>query len=1077
MKRLTKAKETKSLNKEGENSSLKKVKVSVLALTLIHSSLPLSAQAFVKKDGETWSQYTSGSGAKTIMGALNLVGNMSKQMYNQGQLSQQEIQGLHSFNKAQADAQQKMSARRFHPAFNCPLAPEPILAPNGACSVGGQMKIPEQALEFGQKILNEYMSFKKPRNVPPYIGEQCLTEGLKSIEDNYQSMTSKYEEMIAQFEAQLNQTIEIQKKNKIKVDELNALLNGGGNKVSQDFKNTDFNKLLPENCVDAYDVNKIIKSPRGGGLVGLKDKMTNDEREAKGFRGHSLAELNAKIASDKKKVIAALKKDGLGALTRNSTYSGLRFGKLFNDIGKGNLRADLGTRAAKINNLMSKLGVSDADVPKDPLDPSFSAKVERLAAKSTASYQEKFVLECMSGSNRAAYSTPLAQSLKSFDHVKLGNSGDALSRFKRVASDAFSSPTSLSALDRTVNSIEDGNIRITVTNSSGRDVTKSVGQYYNDLKNECTAIYNGDLKPAGDAAKLETYRAEVQELVSEAKKLQEDTSRSIASGGEGSISALIDEALYNCNGRSVELSSCSSKDTYNTSSSSFCVTQAASCSENLAQCSAFTENLVQQKTQELKQQADLYNAQMMQQEERAKALVTQMQSHMSNVADKMYKGMFPNLTPAAAKAFGLSSMNGLTFEGGLTAIDVPKSDQQIAGIFLEKDPEKFKKALMDQMVGNISKMKGSLENWKKEQMNHIAEQKSTIGQSLNDEITKWQNFVSDCNGAIQERNNKMASQLEEARKQAADNSKKQMEFCQKMRGLQEQGYGPGCSGDHSAKDLYSDAVEIASVLQAQQPQRGPASILNPGGNSTLIFEQINEYNRFCDEAGREGLLSEDGESANPTDDLKKACARANGTRNLAKKLKDIVFDNMTDEEKNSEDDLKSYISEALAKIEAGETYDNMNDALHEKLNSSTVTSVQTYLGFEQSNYNLKNNNKLGEDICRAIKKSKTAYSKAQCEGESDESDGGKSAYERCIDREDDNYKDGLAEALGVDDVSITLKRTMNPGLQDAWKSIGEKYSGTACAAINGSQLGQKGLIPGLMEKINRDIASEDGMIQ
>jgi len=198
VKRLTKAKETKSLNKEEKNSSLKKVKVSVLALTLIHSSLPLSAQAFAKKDGETWSQYTSGSGAKTIMGALNLVGNMSKQMYNQGQLSQQEIQALHSFNKAQQDAQQKMSARRFHPAFNCPLAPEAILAPNGACSVSGQMKIPEQALEFGQKILNEYMSFKKPRNVPPYIGEQCLAEGMKSIEDNYQSMTAKYEEMIAQ---------------------------------------------------------------------------------------------------------------------------------------------------------------------------------------------------------------------------------------------------------------------------------------------------------------------------------------------------------------------------------------------------------------------------------------------------------------------------------------------------------------------------------------------------------------------------------------------------------------------------------------------------------------------------------------------------------------------------------------------------------------------------------------------------------------------------------------------------------------------------------------------------------------
>ncbi|WP_167849473.1 hypothetical protein, partial [Halobacteriovorax sp. Y22] len=339
---------------------------------------------------------------------------------------------------------------------------------------------------------------------------------------------------------------------------------------------------------------------------------------------------------------------------------------------------------------------------------------------------------------------------------------------------------------------------------------------------------------------------------------------------------------------------------------------------------------------------------------------------------------------------------------------------------------------------------------------------------LKDEITKWQNFVSDCNGAIQERNNKMASQLEEARKQASENAQEQLKFCQKLRGLQEQGPGPGCNGDHSAKDLYSDAVEIASVLQAQQPQRGPASILNPGSNSTQIFEQINEYSRFCDEANSQGLLSDNGEDDSSNDQLITLCEDNGGDQELITNLTDTLIKGLTEDEKKYEDNLKDYI--------LGEA--DLSEDLKKVLRKDNRTMARQIKSLQERSNEFKDSeNGYGRGFCSMITSNsgKTAYISKECkkyEGDED-----KTAFQKCESEARDRFSDDKLDALGLSSAAKVIASVNSPGLQDAWHSIGEKYNGTACAAINGSQLGQKGLIPGLMEKINRDIASEDGMIQ
>lgn len=1060
MKRPTQAKEQKNLTKEVEKSSLKKVKVSVLALTLLHTSIPMSA--FAAGDSrETVAQFTSGSGMRTVIGALNTVTSMSQQMFNQSRMSNAEIQALQSFNKAQGDAQTKLQSRRMHPAFNCPLAPEPILAPNGACSISGNLMIPEQALEFGQNILNEYMSFQKPRNTPPYVGKQCLQDGMKSIKDNFDTMTSQYEAMISNYEAQLKKIAEVQKKNLTKIKELNGLLNGGGNNVSQDFKNTDFNKLLPDTCVQAYDVNTIIK--KQGGLVGLKDLMTKDDREAKKFRGNSLVSLRNQIEFDKKKVAANIKKTGI--TDRNDIFAGTQFLSTFK-AARTMASADTTYQTQKVQAMLKNLGISDTDLP-DPKDPGFMIKVNRLASKSDSAYQEKFILDCMTGKNAAAYSTPLAKSISSFDHVKLGSSGDALSSFKRAASGAFSDPTSLSALDNTVSSIANSDIRITVTNSSGKSVSKTASQYYADIKNECTAIYNGDLSPAGNVANLETYRAEAKLLKAEAQKLADYAKSVTSASGEGSVIAQIDELIYNCGGKAVDLASCS-KDTYNTGDAGFCITQAAACSDNLNQCSTITENLVTQKTQELKQKADMYNAQMQDQENKAKALMAQMQAHMSQVADSTYKQMFPNMTPAAARAFGLPSMPGLQFEG-LADLDLPMSDALTKGVLLEKDPEAFLKAMMKNLDDNTKKMKTTLGNWYADQEQHINEQVGSINGAVETEITKWQNFISDCSGAIKNRNDAIAKQKQDAIKAAQDASKEQLEFCSKLRGLQDNGVGPGCDGDHSAQNLYTDAVEIASVLQAQQ-SRGLASLGQ--SNSTQIFEQISEYQRLCNRVGKEGILTGGSDKDSENDNLQIACENSGSTAALLELIEERIGENLTPAEKKYKTEIENYITSKTA----------LSEDAKKVITEKTDQLIKSYdriknLSKNMEKYAADDEEKGQFGICEALAQDSENYAEVKCkEYKGDDGNTNNEGYRDCTEKKEEKFNENPTVALGITSAAKAISLTMSPGIQNEWNRIGQRYNGTACAAINGSQLGSKGLIPGMLEKINRDLAS-DGLIQ
>ncbi|MFG1486886.1 hypothetical protein [Halobacteriovorax sp. RZ-2] len=1060
MKRLTKAKEQNNLRKKGTGSSFKKVKVSVMALTLIHSSIPMSAFAF-KKNGESWSEFTSGSGMKTVIGGLNMIGDISQQMYNQGRLSNTEIQALQAFNKSKADAQQKLQSRRMHPAFNCPLAPEPILAPNGACSIGGNLKIPEQALEFGQNILNEYTSFLKPRNTPPYVGSQCIEDGMKSIQDNFASMTSQYDRMIEQFEAELKKVAEIQKKNRIKIKEVHALLNGGGNNVSQDFINTDFNKIMPASCVEAYDVNKIIK--KQGGLVGLKDRMSSDDRKAKRFRGSSLITMRNQIESDKKKVAQRLATGGYDEALREDLFKGTQFANLFSSartFAAQNTTAKL----KKVQTMLSSLGVSDADLPKFD-DPSFLIKVDRLASKSEDSYKEKFIIDCMTGKNAAAYSTPINQAVNSFDNVKLGNQGDTLSSFKRAASNAFSDPTSLSSLDSVANSFNNNDIRITVSNSSGNSVTKSAKEYYSDIKNECVAIFNGDLKPAGDVAKLETYRAEAKALKAEAKKLQSLTKRTLASEGDGSIMAEIDELIYNCNGNAVELSKCG-PDVYETSSKSFCVTQAAACSDNVNTCATFTETLVNAKTAELKQKADTYNAQMQQYEDKAKALMAQMQAHMQKVSDHAYKNMFPNLTPEMARAYGIPASSGLTF-GKLQDLDQPMDEAETKGILLEKDPEAFMRDLLAGMNGNSASMRADLNKWFENQNTHLASQVEKINQSLQEERGKWQEFVSNCATAINDRNQAAQKAAKEGAEKAAEASQQQVEFCYKLKGLQDSSPGPGCTGDNNASDLYSDATEIASILQAQSGGQSPLQMaMNGGSSSTLIFEQISEYKKLCASASAEGSIPSDGESKDSTNSgkslaqLQSACSNSGQNDDqLITSLTTKLTDNLSEEESKYKEDIENFINDDT------QIGDDALKAISDKnlIIAQQIQSLKNRASEISGDYE-------GKGLCKMLSSGRDQYVGKLCDGKAD------TAKEECITRERKDFEKDKLVALGVAYEAKIITQISSPGLQSEWNRIGEKYSGTACAAINGSQYGQKGFIPGLIEKIDRDLAS-DGMIQ
>jgi hypothetical protein len=954
------------------------------------------------------------------------------------QMSQGQIQAMQSFQTFQQDAKNKlgadqMGANRHYIFNNCLVPPDKGLRPVGLCqSSAVPPEMMSGSMQIAQDYINMYDKHLRAQNTAGATGEQCIRNSLKSLTDQANTLLADFDKMFADYEAQRKEIENQQQVNLKKLSDTYATLNGTKGRASQDVKNMDFRKMFPKECTDIMGSGKLNGLGKSGGVLGIRDDLSSTDEKASNFRGKSLSNVKSQIQKDKKILQDKIKKNGMSALSSNTLLTGVQFKGVFTKALQDQV-APMNEDIQRANKILSELGVSDS-IPS-LADPSFEIKMNTVLNKAQNSYKDEFVLDCMRGQNAAAYSTPLTSIIGDFEHRVAQNKGTTIDNFKKDAINAISNSSTISTLEGEMSKLSNEQIKVSVRNENNQKVSKTISQYFADIKQECISIYNGDLKPAGDAGKLENYKQQSEQARQQLAAVKDSMDKMVVSkngaGQQGSIEALVDDLINNCGGDVVEAEQCSGKGVYNKSAPSFCLKRATTCSNLVKACNDQAEQYVQKKTQEMNQIADQYNAQMKVLEDNANAMTAAMNKRVEDMAKSLHNSLFPSSIPPEIKAlYGIPTFSGLQTSPKVQAINLKATDKVFPGLFLKGGGNK---------MGDIGKLlQGNVQDIKKMFSEYVNDQvqyaENIIDGNLDQwksEKEKWEDFRNDCREAIAGMQKNAMEKQQQMAEQQQELDGKRLQFCQKYAAM---AAAPGCDGDFSPEKLYSEAIEISSHLGQD------------------VFGALDQYRNVCLQSNNEGN-DDDSSSSNFIDD---ACQ--SNPSEIIEKYIDAVIAELPQEFKESEDSIKSYMNGE--DVDPKEIHENLTqNPIFTKMRSVRKLTKYNAHGktiddFTAEQKKLIEQNGIeipvvedSKNFCQDYNSYASYRRISACIGKTEES-----SFNSCIEDKDEDF--GLEKAnqnSKIRSIRNALKALAVSGKKDAWSEIGEKTGGTSCAHIAGGR--------------------------
>jgi len=1045
---------------------LRKANALVTCAALTYATLPADVLA---KDFDKRVQ-TSSDITSAALGVMGNIQNIAQQ-YQTPQMSQGQIQAMQTFQQFQNDAQSKlgadqMGASRHYIFNNCMVPPDKALRPIGLCQSSA---IPPEMMAASMKVAQDYINMYdkhlRPQNTAGSTGKQCIENSLKSLADQANTMLADFDKMMKGFEAQRKETenqLQMQRK---KIADEYALLNGTKNgRASIDSKNVDYRKMFPKECTDIMGTGQLSGQGKSQGLRGIRDTFANTDETAANYRGPSLNNVKKQIDRDKKILQDKIKKSGMSGLSSKTLLTGVQFKGVFTKALQDQF-TPMNEDIQRANAVLSELGVADK-VPS-LTDPSFEIKMNQVLNKAQASYQDEFILDCMRGQNAAAHSTPLSSIIGSFEHRVAENKGTTIDNFKNDASGAIGSATTIAGLESQINQLNNNKITVAVRNENNKKVSKTLDQYFNDIKSECTQIYNGDIKPAGDIAKLENYKKQSDQAKEQLTSIKESMDKMVVSkngsGQQGSIEAMVDDLINNCGGEVVEATQCSTKGVYEKGSPSFCLKRATKCSTLVNACNLQAEKYVTDKTNQLKAMSDQYNASVKQLEDTANAMTEAMNRRVEDMAKSLHGSLFPSSLPPEVKAmYGIPTYTGLQQDPNLKQINATATDQVFPGLFL-KGGGKDITSLGKDLKGNTQKIKKMFSDHVNEQVNYA---KSIIEGNLKqweEEKQKWTEFRQECTSAIASMQENAIKQQQEAATQQQEADSKRLQFCQKYAAM---AAAPGCDGDYSPESLYSEAIEISGHLGQD------------------VFPALDEYRNVCLQSQNEG---QDDDSTTKNH-LAATCQQYG---NSPSRVKERLLENLMDEIPSQFKDKKDEIKEFITLDNTERTLEEIHEDLENHPYANKISDLQSLYEFKGSNSFLASGEEQFPYPAGATQAQKDAIDKKRLNwtdflntehaselpktsdvgyAENDfcadfqnqanikrvKSCGSSSSintFEDCMtDKKDDTWGQEYTIKRGrYANANSALQKLTTSGKQNAWAEIGEKTGGTSCAHIAGGR--------------------------
>ncbi|EQC50284.1 hypothetical protein M899_0302 [Bacteriovorax sp. BSW11_IV] len=772
--------------------------------------------------------YTQQGGPSAIESGMQMFNQFTQQAAQQIlQVRQQAMQAQMNASMMQSlGAPKPTPAKYFNdPNFHfCYVAPSKSSFPEGVCSSinspqeFNQSEIYRQyahtQLEFYDQLITQGQNSAFPKGV------QCLKEGQKKLEAEFQNKFNSLQALADSIKKDLQMFREQNKQIKEKMSDLNTELTGGKANSVED-KAKDLASYFSNECKNIIGPDILAKSKTNGGLIGVKDSMSGNVQAATNFTANSVA-YGKKLEKNIQDIRTQITDYGLSSLNENS----------FDGPFKAKLQKIFAKEAQKIQSVykaasdeISKLG-SKNKYKLPNLDKNFKVNLATFEKNATEALRREYIRDCVTGAENGV-GISLDQLLASLRYTGTGDGTGAVNSIRIQVQNIINNQNitmeeKLNQLQAIESNDNKDSVVFTYTGNEGSPTAANPYEYFKQATAACDSKYESDKSDetlSTQKQKIDHVKAYLTDLKNLEKEFLPNLTRVAA------------KEIMSCNGNDLQTDTCD-KDgkIFNPSSESFCISHATLCTQKVNSCFTQADKIVKTKKAELDKYAAQYNM-------NARTLITMQQAKLNQIKQKVLadanfiqkyftgaKFEMPGDFFVKMPEMGLAKDLGVDLLGGGNLDD------------LEKLPEIIETKIIKMLANQASEAINNVDEY------IVAQQKN-----LEHNRSKWSSLADNCSNQMDNFSNTMAKQASEAQQKQQEAQGEVNDYCNKLKFVAANHPNAACDMSNGPMKLSDDVSKVMSAG------------LNPE------MQYLNsELNAICNSYGNEKNTDSDSKSKTPT---------------------------------------------------------------------------------------------------------------------------------------------------------------------------------------------------------------------
>ncbi len=526
--------------------------------------------------------------------------------------------------------------------------------------------------------------------------------------------------------------------------------------------------------------------------------------------------IEADVRRDVEKIQKTIASGGLQDYFDGKITESSKFQSLVSATQKQSLEFKLAKD--RIAKELSKIGY---ELPT--MDKNFSVDFNDFLSGSSSFFKKQYINDCVTGADKSGTAISTEQILSSLKQISTGSTGTARDKYKAALQSILNSDAFIEDKMNQIKALEGTykDISITYQNANSQKVTSTPYDLYMKTIAACESRFKQDetfsSSSSGVSQKKKIERG--QALLRDLKDLHDNYSSQLGSR--------VLEQVLTCNGEAKKSgSACGDKNSFDSTSASFCMSHASQCANEVNGCYSEANKHVETRKTKLEAQAKTFNNNAAALVDRSNALYNAQKNAVMDMA-KIVQARFP----------------GTNFEipAGMF-ISMPEMKKDAYGVEMLNDGNL---AFMDELPKKIDLLKKVFKDQQATANNEIKSYIDKQAQAMAREKERWNMLASDCKGNIDTSSREVAKMNNENSKRQGELDNNVKNFCRKYQSLAIHPVG-GCD---NAKKLSEEMDNVASRL------------------TSSVTTNIVEFNNVCN--------SYSNESTNSSSNLFEECSADN----------------------------------------------------------------------------------------------------------------------------------------------------------------------------------------------------------